>query len=266
MNRWVVANVPSWLTLTVLVVLVTGGTALVQARVRHHFPSLRNGKHNDIAGFLIAVVGVVYAFVISFIAFSLWEEVKTESYATQTEASMVLQLAKDADVFDDTTRSRIRQSALAYTRSVVAEWPTAATGHTTAEADRALEGLYTTYEELEPGNDTQRAFLEESQEDLREVSILRTERVLHALQETGPTSSLWAVILLASALTLGFSVIFGLEDARLHYGMVGAMSVLVAANLFLVLELSYPFLGELSASPESMQTVIQEIQALGTLR
>ncbi|MER5226065.1 DUF4239 domain-containing protein [Streptomyces flaveus] len=249
-----------------LVVLVTGGTALVQACVRRYFPSLRNGKHNDIAGFLLAVVGVVYAFIISFIAFNLWEQITTEYHATQTEASMVLQLAQDADVFDDTASSRIRQSALTYTRSVVAEWPTAATGHTTAEADRALEGLYTTYEELEPGNDTQRAFIEKSQDSLRELSILRTERVLDALQETGPTSSLWVVILLASALTLGFSVIFGLEDARLHYGMVGAMSVLVATNLFLILELSYPFLGELSASPESMQTVIQAIQALDTLQ
>ncbi len=266
MNRWIVVNVPPWLTLTVLVVVITGGTALVQAYVRRHFPSLRNGKHNDIAGFLLAVVGVVYAFIISFIAFSLWEQVETESHATQNEASMVLQLAKDAAVFDDTASSRIRQSALTYARSVVAEWPTAATGHTTAEADRALEGLHTTYEELEPGNDTQRAFIDKSQDGLRELSILRTERVLGALRETGPTSSLWAVILLASALTLGFSVIFGLEDTRLHYGMVGAMSVLVAANLFLILDLAYPFLGELAASPKSMQTVIQAIQARGTLQ
>ncbi|MGG7569859.1 hypothetical protein [Streptomyces sirii] len=58
--------------------------------------------------------------------------------------------------------------------------------------------------------------------------------------------------------TFLFPVVFGSERALIHYG---AVSVLVAANLFLVTELSYPFLGEFPTSPEPLRDVIQVLSS-----
>jgi hypothetical protein len=42
-----------------------------------------------------------------------------------------------------------------------------------------------------------------------------------------------------------------------HYTMVAAVSALVTSNLFLIVELSQPYIGEISTSPEPLRAVIQ---------
>ncbi len=47
MSRWIVNNVPSWLQLLALIVLFAGGAMLILLYVRHRFPRLREGAHNE---------------------------------------------------------------------------------------------------------------------------------------------------------------------------------------------------------------------------
>ncbi|MER0480522.1 hypothetical protein ABR737_19640 [Streptomyces sp. Edi2] len=258
-TRWIVTHVPSWLLLVGLVAGVAGGTAAVQAVVRHRFPSLVRGEQNEVATFLFPVVAVVYGFLIGFIVLALWGQVNTADQTTRTEGAMAVQMARGLDVFGKEEGARIRQGLLAYGRAANAEWYGAAAGRTAPEAERALDRLHGTYGTIRPRNDTQRAFLTSSLSSLRELGSARTERLLQARTNLGPPPSLWMAVLLTSGLVLGFSVVFGSEHALIHYGMVGGVSVLVAANLFLVTELSYPFLGEFSTSPEPLRAVIQAL-------
>jgi hypothetical protein len=165
-------------------------------------------------------------------------------------------MARDLNMFDKADSERIRQSLLEYARSAVAEWPEAANGRTMPAAENALTQLYTTYENIEPRDDKQRIFLTSSLDSLKQMSLARTQRLLTARTNTGPPLSLWGVIFLTSGLVLAFSVGFSEKRAHLHYAMVTAASVLVAANLFLVTELSHPFLGEIGTSPEPLRAVI----------
>jgi hypothetical protein len=68
---------------------------------------------------------------------------------------------------------------------------------------------------------------------------------------------LWAVIFLTSALVLGCAITFGVENPAMHYPMVATVGVLVAANFFLVLQLSHPYVGEMATSPEPLHEVIR---------
>ncbi|MFI0786687.1 DUF4239 domain-containing protein [Streptomyces lydicus] len=255
MTRWIVINVPPWLLLAGLIVGVAGVTAAVQAYVRHRFPRLKRGEHNEIAQFLFPVIAVVYGFLVGFLVLALWGQVSTADQTTRTEGAMATQMARGLEVFGSTESARLRQSLGQYGRAAADEWAGAATGRTAPEAENALNRLYSAYGSIKPRNDTQRAFLAGSLASLRDLSRARTERLLQARSNLGPPLSLWLVIFLTSGLVLGFSVTFGSERALMHYGMVGAVSVLVAANLFLVTELSYPFLGEFGTSPEPLRTV-----------
>jgi hypothetical protein len=42
----------------------------------------------------------------------------------------------------------------------------------------------------------------------------------------------------------------------MHSAMVATVSVLVAANLFLILELSDPYIGEMATSPQPLREVV----------
>ena len=89
----------------------------------------------------------------------------------------------------------------------------------------------------------------------------RTERVLQAREDVGPPWSLWVVIWLTSGLLLGCGIVYGVEKPAVHFAMVASLGVLVAGVLFLVLELSHPFLGKIATSPEPLRDVIHFLSA-----
>jgi hypothetical protein len=257
LSRWILSNIPSWLVLLGLVVLVAGGAVLVQMYVRHRFPRPKGDEHNDAIRFAFGVVGFVFAFFTGFVVSAMWEQLNSADDEARTECAAAVQMARNLTVFDKTDSDRIRQSLLEYERAAVAEWPIAASGHLFPEADTALKRLSTAYEEVQPRTDTQKTFLGTSFTNLDKISQARTQRVLQARTDTGPPWSLWAVIFLTSGLLLGCAIAYGIEKPAMHYMIVATVGVLVAANLFLVLELSHPYIGKIATSPEPLRDVIR---------
>jgi hypothetical protein len=152
---------------------------------------------------------------------------------------------------------RIRKSLLSYGRAAEAEWPMVARGQSLPEADQALTALYQSYQELIPRTDIQKSFLSTSLANLDKLSQSRTERIIEGTNDVGPTWPLWAVIFLTSGLVMGCTIVYGVEKPAMHYPMVAIVGAMVAANLFLVLELSNPFVGDISTSPEALHRVIE---------
>ncbi len=257
MSRWLVSNVPSWLLLLGLIVVVAGGAVLILSAVRHRFPALDNDEHNDVTKFAFGVVGFVFAFFIGFCVSSMWGQVNGADANARTEGAAGAQLARDLTVFEKADSDRIRQSLLDYEHAAEAEWTEAAQGHSFPAADSALTRLYSAYEQVQPRNDIQKTSLATSFSNLDKMSQARTERVVQARTDVGPPWSLWAVIFLTSGLLLGGAIIYGGEKPRVHAEMVGTLGVLVAAELFVVVELSHPFLGEIGTSPEPLREIVQ---------
>jgi hypothetical protein len=258
-SHWLVSNVPPWLLLLGLIVLVAGGAVLLLLYVRHRFPQIKGGEQNDVTMFAFGFVGFVFAILVSFVVSALWGQISSADAEARTEGAAGLQLAADLTVFDKADSDRIRQNLLEYERAAVAEWPVFASGGSYPEARNALARLYTAYEEVRPRNDIQTKFLDASFSNLNNLRQARTERIIQARTDVGPPWSLWVVILLTSGLLLGCAIIYGVGKPAMHYSMVASLGVLVAAELFLVLELSHPFIGEIGVSAEPLREVIQAL-------
>lgn len=261
MSAWLVSHLPSWLLLLGLVAVVTGAAMLVQLVVRRCFPGLRGEEHNDVTKFAFGVVGFVFAFFIGFVVSAMWGQINNADGKARTEGAAGVQLAKNRTVFDQPDRDRIRQSLREYAQAAVTEWNEVAGGRSFPEADSALARLYSAYEQVQARTDAQRTILSASFTDLDGLSHARTERVLQARTDVGPPWSLWAVIFLTSGLLLGGAIIYGVEKPATHYTLVAILGVLVGAELFLVLELSHPFIGEIATSPEPLREVIRVLSA-----
>ncbi len=255
-SRWIVSNVPAWLELLGLIVLIAGGAVLIQSYVRHRFPRLTEGDQSRVTESAFRFIGVVYAFFIGFLVNAMWGQINAADTSVRTEGTAGVQLARDLTVFDKADSDRIRQSLLEYERAAYGEWPTAARGHFLPAADDALHRLYTAYEEVQPRTDTQKTLLARSFTNLDTVSRSRTDRVILARVDVGPPWPLWAAVLLISGLVLGAAIIFGVEQPATTYRVVATVGVAVAAQLFLVLELTQPLIGAVAASPEPLQVVI----------
>ena len=168
-----------------------------------------------------------------------------------------MQLVRDASVFEQADNDRIRKALLEYEQAALVEWSEAAQGNSYPVADDALSRLYSAYDDVKVRTDTQKTLLSASFSSLDTLSQARTQRVLQARSDVGPPWSLWAVIWLTSSLLIGCAIIYGVEKPATHYTMVAILGVLVATNIFLVLELSHPFIGEIGTSSEPLQQIVR---------
>ena len=76
------------LIVLVIVLVAVGGLVLVQ-RV---FPSALRQKHNDVAGFIYAVVGIVYAVLLALVVVAAWEEHEAAKGTVDSEANELAEL------------------------------------------------------------------------------------------------------------------------------------------------------------------------------
>jgi hypothetical protein len=256
MIEWTVTHIPAGVLLVVLIVVVAGGSVLVQMLIRRRFPALAGEEHNDVTRFTYGFIGFVYAFFIGFVVSAMWGQINTADGNARAEGAAGVQMASDAVVFDKADSDRIRQSLLAYEQAAIAEWPQAENGRS-AQADAALARLRDAYGQVQATTDSQKSALATSRSNLDKIGQARTVRVITAQDDTGPPWPLWAVIFLTSAMVLGTVVIYGVERAHLHYPMVAIVGIIVAANLFLVVELSHPFVGDIGTSPAPLQEVVK---------
>lgn len=256
MSRWLVGHVPAWLVLFGLVVVVGGVAVLAQRLVRRRYPHLSQDAHNDATRFAFGVVGFVCAFLVGFMASALWSQITSEDEQVRTEGAAGVQLARDSSVFDAADGDRIRGALLNYERAALSEWSAAAEGRSYPEADAAMQRVYLAYQQEQPRTEVQRTFLATSFTNLDRVSQARTARLIQAQTSGGPPWSVWAVILLTSALVLGCSIIYGVEQPRTHAALVVTVGALVAANLFLISELAHPYVGEVATSPQPLRDVV----------
>ena len=260
MSRWIVSAIPPWLLLLGLIVMISGGSVLLGMALRRRFPRIAQDEHNDAVKFGYGVIGFVYAFFIGFVVSAMWGQVNDADSLTRTEGAAGVQLARDASVFDAADGDRIRKSLLSYQRAAVTEWPMVARGQSLPEADKAMATLYRTFQEMMPRTDIQKTFLSTSLSNLDTISQSRTARIIEGDNDAGPTWPLWAVIFLTSGLVMGCTIVYGVEKPAMHYPMVAIVGAMVAANLFLVLELSHPFVGDISTSPAPLQRVIEVVE------
>lgn len=255
MSWWIVNYIPSWMLLSGLIVLIAGGTVLLQRHVCRRFPVLRGDAHNDVTKFAYGFIGFVYAFFIGFVASSMWGQNNAADGNARAEGAAAAQMARDAVFFDAVDRDRVRQSLLAYEHAAIAEWSHAGNSRS-ADADTALTRVYQAYDGVAAKTDTQKSLLTNSFSNLDKISQARTVRLLTAREENGLPWPFWAVIFVTSGLVLGTVVIYGVEKPILHYSMVAIVAVIVATNLFLILELAHPYVGAVSTSPDALQQVV----------
>jgi hypothetical protein len=260
-SGWIVSNVPSWLLLLGLNVLIAGGAALALIYIRRRFPGLRGDERSEVTQFAFLLVGFVYAFFTGFIVSAMWGQTNTADDAMRAEGTTGVQMASDLTVFDKADSDRIRQALLDYERAAVTEWPLAANGHAYPAAGQALQRLRTAYEEVQPRTDTQKTFLATSFDSLNKISQARTDRIIRARTDNGLPWSMWTVFFLLSGLVLGCVIVYGVEKPAIHYALVATVGVLLATDLFLVLEFAHPYIGDITTSPEPLDAVIQVLSA-----
>src|SRR5918995_3143419 len=241
------------LIVAVAVLIAVGGLVVVQRL----YSTERRKQHNDVAGFIYAVLGVAYAVLLGLMLIAVWERWNEAEAITTDEANELAGIFWFAHTLPQPEGRHIQELARSYSQVVVEEeWPLMEQGRSSPKAWATLDELRVTILGLDPPTGAQQVRYdqmryEEILEQLHDLGNARRERLLAAEQGLPPI--LWIVLILGGVITVSFTYLFGLNNTLVHLLMVAALALIISMSLFTVAALDYPFNGDIRIHPTAYE-------------
>ncbi|MDX6693568.1 MAG: hypothetical protein QOF02_1171 [Blastocatellia bacterium] len=229
--------------------------------VRRLVPLAVLQSHHEVAGFIIGVLGAIYAVLLAFVVVVMWNQYGDARANVEREANQLSSLSHLAQGFQEPARQQSLSMMRAYAQSAINdEWPAMADGHGSPRTQAALDDLWRAYLSIEPQTSRENALYQESITHLSEVGASRRLRI-YASHDDLP-SVIQILLWGGGAITIAFTYFFGVRSVRSQALMTAALAGVVAFILFLILALDNPFHGYVRASSEPLQQVLERIQTL----
>jgi hypothetical protein len=256
------SSLPPVLTLLLFVVIPAGAAAGAHAIFRRVVPHERLIAHHDVAGFLVAIVGVLYAVVLGFIVVTSWSAFDSAQQISDLEAGDVGDAFGFAQMLPEPRRSDIRRLLAAYAIEVRDhEWASLRSGRQDPRA-RAL--LVAAAQTLGESGAKRSASIDEALNrettrqavaaSLRDIADNRRLRLIQAEKSLAPT--LGFALLIGALIVIAFVFLFGVDDLALQLTMTALVAGCIGLLFGVVIEFSAPYSGSLRVSPGAWTYVI----------
>ena len=251
---------PLWLTGFLFVILVPALAVGAQLLIRRSWPALADGEHNDVAGFIIAVVGVIYAVLLAFVVIVTWENFSRAESTVGQEASALRSIYRGSQAFPPDVREHIRGDVLRYASTAIeVEWPAMAQGQPgSPEVYAVLDDMAQSLVQLPATTPVQQAYIGAEADRFDQLVGFRSERL--DFIEKGVPAMLWFALAVGAVVTIGFAMIFGLRSTMLHVIMTASLSVVIGVLLFVSIAIDHPFQGDIAVDPGPLQRVIDDFR------
>jgi hypothetical protein len=255
-------DLPTWLfgTLTVVVFVALGLAGLYAtrgwvARLHHSEPA-----HNDLVGFYLAAVTVLYAVCAGLLAIGAWATYADVQGKIDHEATALGALYRDVSAYPEPARSLMQQDLRNYTRQVIdVGWPMQQHGIVPNNANPILNDFQEHFMSFEPQNERQIILSTEAYRAFNDLTESRRAR-LNSVQDEMP-GPLWALVLAGAVICIAVSWFLYVESFSVHFWMTVLFSCLLGLLIFLIAVLDNPYRGKLSVTPEPLERVYQQIMS-----
>jgi uncharacterized membrane protein YraQ (UPF0718 family) len=245
------------LSLICLAVLLAGGGLVLVQRLR---PARRRLRHNDVAGFINAVLGVAYAVLLGLVVAAVWEERNAAAQAADQGAGEVAEVFWLAHSIPEPEGRHLQQLARSYAQVVVnEEWPLMEQGKTSPRAWAILDDMRGSIQGMKPTTEVQQVLYEQGLRQMHDLEDARAERLFEA--EEGLPAILWVVLIVGGIDVVGFTYLFGSESTSVHVLMVASLTLIIALVFFTVAALDYPFKGDIRIGPEAFEQVLGRFES-----
>jgi Protein of unknown function (DUF4239) len=259
MDMFLVA-LPSWL----LFLLIVGGSVALAwigtVLLRRLTTAPKDEHHNEVAGFIFATVGVLYAVLLAFTVIIVWEQYLSAESAVSQEAAALITVAHDVSSFPEPTRGRVYDQLRAYAQFVLAEeWRTmdeATLEHEESTGALAsINTIWSIYRSLPPSQVD--SHTTESLDNLNTERAVRLQSNVAALPVV-----LWFGLVIGAVVTISFCLVLHMENVGLHAIMTAMLTGLIATSIWMILMINHPFAGDIHVSTAAFQHAIHMIESL----
>ena len=235
-------------------VLVIGAVCLVALAglelVQRLVPADSRQRHNDVAGFIYAALGVIYAVLLALVVIAVWEEFQAADATVEQEANATAEIAWLAHRLPEPRGSHIQELCRSYAEEVVhKEWPLMERGEVpsmrqtpgTPTGWTIIDDIRTKLQDFDPHTKADEQLYAQGLDQIEELNDARRLRLVAA--EEGVPGVLWSVLIFGGIAAIGFTYLFGLQNTWAHRLMVVTLAAVIGLALFTVAALGHPFEG-----------------------
>jgi ABC-type multidrug transport system fused ATPase/permease subunit len=256
------ALLPPPLAAIAAMLLGAGVPSLGLLAVHRFIPHAIRSVHNDVAGFVLAIVGVIYAVLLAFIAVAVWQSFGQAEDLVQTEANLVGNLYRDTSALPEPAASSLRNDLFVYAETVVQdEWPELSAGRLDDAAGwQLLDRFHTTLFGIRTENQSITLLQADMGSRLDRLYDARRGR-FHVANASLP-SILWWNLVGGAVILMGFTYLFGVPNLQMHVAMVALLGALIGLVLALILLLNKPFEGRSHVSVEPFEKLVHSVESM----
>jgi hypothetical protein len=241
-------SAPFWLVMASFVAFAVGLGCGLHIVVHRTVPYAKLVEHNDVAGFMIAVVGALYSVLIAFVVVVVWQQYNDSDRNYGDEVSTVADIYDFSESLAPPQTRAIQALADQYIVEMIDdEWPAMRAGQASDAATTTLARLLSGVAGIVPRSAVENDTREHLHVSAQHLYDLRNERLSDNAESLPPV--LWMALLVGAGITVGFGYLFGVANIRIHLVMTGAVAALIAVMFTLLVELDYPFRRDTAISP-----------------
>jgi len=219
-------------------------------------------RQHEVASFFFLMIGTLYAVLIAFAIFVVWNEFQEAGTNLEHEANEVGNLSRMSMGMPQELRQNIQTALIEYLNSVLDdEFPAMANGNDSPRTWQAMQKLWDIYNNAEPGSPRMQAYYAESLKQLNGLSDSRRIR-LFTSRGTVP-DTLWDLLLGGGIMLIIFTYFFGHESIWSQAAMTAALAAVLAFSLFLIASFDSPYSGVVRVTPTPFQLELTHIKARG---
>jgi Protein of unknown function (DUF4239) len=215
-------------------------------------------QHNDVAGFVYAVLGVLFTVMLAFVVVDEWETLDTARTNTFTEADELGALYWNARAMPADVGRDLELTTKQYAQVVIdREWAMMAQGQTSSQATDLVYTMRDEINALPTATPREQELFAQSLRHVNNLESARRRRLDDSSEALPPF--LWAVLVIGSVLTVGYTFLFGLPNIWAHILIAAPLAVLVALVLIVIDQLNHPFSGMVAVGPDAYRIFLDRL-------
>jgi Protein of unknown function (DUF4239) len=249
---------PVWLSGLLLIVVVPALAVLLQLGIQRTWPRLAEGEHNDVAGFIIAVVGVIYAVLLAFVVIIIWENFSDAEGVVAQEASALRSIYRETTAFPQEVREPVHEDVRRYAEAAIQrEWPAMKHGVSGDPAvAQILDEMSEHLTQLPATTPSQQEYIGAEAARFNDLVSARSKRL--DFVEQGVPGVLWTALVVGAVVTIGFATLFGLRSVGLHITITASLAAVIGVLLFVAVAIDHPFGGDVTVTPAPLERVLHD--------
>ncbi len=248
------SGLPLWALVLAVVVIPTSLAMVVQLFIRRTVGVDRLSLNNEVAGFIFAIIGVVYAVLLAFVVIAVWEKFSEgqTSVAKESAAAAALLYYSEGP---EPEAAKLREGLVHYLHRVIeGDWPAMGRKSEDSQTTDALMALYRAAMAL---NRTGARSIPDMSEVFTQVDNLTLARRMRLHLSTGLVPEIiWITLFAGGGFTVCFALFFGSPNALAHLTMTAMLSIVLASGLVVIIALDHPFSGPVRITPEALENVL----------